>query len=214
MTKTKEGYLASFGSYFKLWIILVIKSKSNKGEKIEFSKNEGVNKEIIESFLKNYDRESGSIKNVEKNNNIYITIKDIEIKEVVGKNYYVEFSIIIEDKIEIFFVNKYIEIKVRGEIYFEKEPKFYFYVKQYKLSLNKKLDKNNDDNKNNNAIENIELDEKDGCWIGMCPKYSINNKEFKEIYEKISGEQVYKDPQKEIRNCLDDLIFDMKYKNI
>ena len=43
--------------------------------------------------------------------------------------------------------------------------------------------------------------------IGMCPEYSINeNKEFRELYININGEGKIKDPQREIRDSLDNLI--------
>ena len=207
LTKTKESYLTTFSTNFKLWLMLVIKLNKEQGKIIKISENKSINNEIIESFLKNYEIELNNKKGKEndKKNNLYISIKNVDLKHTVDKIYIVEFSIIIEDKIELFFVNKYIEIFVKGEIYFEKYPKFSFQVKEYKLTLDLEKDKNNNDNII--EIPNIEK-EFDKCEIGMCPTYCINeNKEFKKIYIDINGEDNIKDPQREIRDCLDNLMF-------
>ena len=209
LTKTKESYLTTFSTNFKLWLMLVIKLNKEQGKIIKISENKSINNEIIESFLKNYEIELNNKKGKENDtkNNLYISIKNVDLKHTVDKIYIVEFSIIIEDKIELFFVNKYIEIFVKGEIYFEKYPKFSFQVKEYKLTLNLEKDKNNKNNDNIIEIPDIEK-EFEKCEIGMCPTYCINeNKEFKKIYIDINGEDNIKDPQREIRDCLDNLMF-------
>lgn len=204
-TKSKENFQATFSTYFKLWLMLVIKLESDKEKEITISKNEKINQEIIDSFLKNYDIELNH-KNEKENKkiNLFFYIKDIKTKHSVEKNYTVEFSIIIEDKIELFFVNKYIEIFVSGDIYFDKFPVFQFKVIDYKLTLDYKNNKNNKNNDNNI----YKLPEEDKQFeIGMCPEYSINeNKEFRELYININGEGKIKDPQREIRDSLDNLI--------
>ena len=205
--KSKENYIALFKENFKLWLTLVIKMASDKDKKICLSNNSEVNKEIIDSFIKYYDYKSNNLKLKEKNN-LQINIENIEMKQTVGKNYNIEFFIVIEDKIEIFFVDKYIRIKVSGEIFYDKFPKFSFDLEQYKLSLN--YNEENDDN--DNIINNITSDEKTDFEIGMCPEYNINNKDFNKIYLKINGEQNIKDPQKEIRECLDNLIKYINYE--
>ena len=209
LTRTKESYLTTFSTNFKLWLMLVIKINKEQGNIIKISENKNINNEIIESFLKNYEIELNNKKGKENDikNNLYISIKNVDLKHTVDKIYVVEFSIIIEDKIELFFVNKYIEIFVKGEIYFEKYPKFSFQVKEYKLTLELEKDKNNKNNDNIIEIPDIEK-EFEICEIGMCPTYCINeNKEFKKIYIDINGEDNIKDPQREIRDCLDNLMF-------
>ena len=209
LTKTKESYLTSFGINFKLWLMLVIKKVFSEKKIIEFTDNENINKEVTDSFLTSYDLESNTKQTNEKNN-LNISIKDFELKEIVGKNYNVDFSIIIIDKIEIFFVNKFIEMKVKGEFELGKYPKFYFSIKQYKLTLDSNKIKNNENK--TNIIENIDLDENKTFIIGMCPDYSINDKSFKKLLMKINGEENKKDPQKEIMDCLDNLIYYKHYK--
>ena len=209
LTKTKEGYLTSFGLNFKLWLMLVIKKTSIEKKIIEFTKNEKINKEVIDSFLKFYDIEA-NIKKENEKNNLNISIKDFELKKLVGDNYIVQFSIIIKDKIEIFFVDKYIEMKVKGEINSAKFTKFHFSIKQYKLSLDSDKIKN-DENKNN-IIENIDSDEIKSFIIGMCPEYSINNQTYKNLYTNIYGVKNIKDPHKEIVDCFDNLINNKYYK--
>ena len=44
----------------------------------------------------------------------------------------------------------------------------------------------------------------------MCTKYTINDQEFGKNYLEINKEQNIKDPQKEMRECLNNLI--MKYE--
>ena len=201
LTKSKESYCTTFSTNFKLWLMLIIKLNSEQGKETKISENKSVNKEIIESFLKNYQIELNYKKGKEnENNHLNISIKNIIIKHTVDKIYIIEFSLIIEDKIELFMVNKYIEIFVKGEIYFEKYPKFIFQVKDYKLTLDKI---------NDNIIEIPQLDKEfEKCEIGMCPDNCINNnKNFKKLYLDINGEENIKDPQREIRDCLDNLIF-------
>lgn len=209
LTKTKESYLTSFGINFKIWLMLVIKKISIEHKIIEFIKNEQINQEVIDSFLKIYDIEA-NIKKENEKNKLNINIKDFELKKRVGNNYIAQFSIIIIDKIDIFFVNKYIEMKVEGDIEFGKYPKFHFSIKQYKLSLDSDKIKN-DENKNN-IIENIDLDENITFIIGMSPEYSINDQTYKNLYTNIYGEKNIKDPHKEIINCFDNLINSKYYK--
>ena len=207
LTKSKESYLTTFNTNFKLWLMLVIKLNSEQGKETKISENKSVNKEIIESFLKNYEIELNNKKGKENENNVlYISIKNTKLKNVVDKIYIVEFSIIIEDKIKLFCVNKYIEIFVKGEIYFEKYPKFIFQVKDYKLTLDLEKDKNYKNNDNIIEIPKLEK-EFQTCEIGMSPDNCIiNNKEFKKIYIDINGDENIKDPQREIRDCLDSLM--------
>ena len=219
--KTKESYITSFEENFKLWLMLVVKISSIK-KKIKLTENKKVNKEIIEAFLKIYDIESNNNKKEKEKNNLSINIKNFEIKQTVGKFYIIEFSLIIKDRIDIFFVDKYIEIKVIGEIFLERYPKFIFNVKKYILSLNynkKEKNKYNEENGdkpekenekkekeiNNNIIENMELNENDKYTIDMNPEYSINDETFKQYYLKINGKENIKDPHKEMRDCLDNL---------
>jgi len=209
LTKTKESYLTSFGINFKIWLMLVIKKTSIEHKIIEFTKNEQINQEVIDSFLKIYDIEA-NIKKENEKNNLNINIKDFELKKRVGNNYIAQFSIIIIDKIDIFFVNKYIEMKVEGDIELGKYPKFHFSIKQYKLSLDSDKIKN-DENKNN-IIESIDLDENITFIIGMSPEYSINDQTYKNLYTNIYGEKNIKDPHKEIIDCFDNLINSKYYK--
>ena len=209
LTKTKESYLTSFGINFKIWLMLVIKKTSIQHKIIEFTKNEQINQEVIDSFLKIYDIEA-NIKKENEKNNLNINIKDFELKKRVGNNYIAQFSIIIIDKIDIFFVNKYIEMKVEGDIELGKYPKFHFSIKQYKLSLDSDKIKN-DENKNN-IIENIDLDENITFIIGMSPEYSVNDQTYKNLYTNIYGDKNIKDPHKEIIDCFDNLINSKYYK--
>lgn len=207
--KPKESYITSFLTNFKLWVTLIIKTISSQNKKIIFSENNQINKEINDSFLKSYDFDSNKIK---EKNNLKINLQDFSMKHTVGKNYNVEFLIIIKDKIKVFFVKKHIEIKVEGEIYFDKFPKFYFAVNKYKLTLNykNKLKSNDEENNNKKILEINKPDQNNKFFIGMCPKYTINDQEFGKNYLEINKEQNIKDPQKEMRECLNNLI--MKYE--
>ena len=194
--KSKEGYIASFEINFKLWLTLVIKMQYDKKKNICFSNDSNVNEEIIDSFLSNYNIEFYKIKSKEKSN-LQINIEGVELKQTVGKYYDFEFFIIIKDKIEIFFVDKYIKIKVSGEICYDKYPKFSFVLQQYKLNLNYNKEKDNKDNIIKNFIPNNAND----YIIEMGPEYSIKNEEFKKLYLETNGEkngQNIKDLQKEI----------------
>lgn len=198
--KRKESYFTSFGINFKLWLMLVIKKTVKNKKKIILTDNKKINKEIIDSFKKAYKKEANLLKGKENDsNNITINLKDYKINQTVGKNYNIEFKIIIEDKIDVFFVKKYIEIEVLGEIYYDKYPIFSFIVKQYKLMLDYNKEKEN-------IIYHFKSEEKNGYKIGMCPNYSIKeNEEMEKLYIDINGEKNMKDPQKEIRECLDNL---------
>ena len=61
---------------------------------------------------------------------------------------------------------------------------------------------------NDNIIEIPKLEKEfQTCEIGMSPDNCIiNNKEFKKIYININGDENIKDPQREIRDCLDSLM--------
>ena len=207
--KSKEGYIASFEINFKLWLTLVIKMQYDKKKNICFSNDSNVNEEIIDSFLSNYNIEFYKIKSKEKSN-LQINIEDVELKQTVGKYYDFEFFIIIKDKIEIFFVDKYIKIKVSGEICYDKYPKFSFVLQQYKLNLNYNKEKDN----KNNIIKNFIPNNANDYIIEMGPEYSIKNEEFKKLYLETNGEkdgQNIKDLQKEILECLDNLMIMSKF---
>ena len=192
--------------------MLIIKYNDDKREILKLIKDKKINKEIIDTFLKNYEWELNSFKGKENlKNNIHININDFNTKQTVSKNYNIEFSIIIEDNIKEYFVKKYIEIKVVGDIDYNKFPKFYFYVKQYKLTLDRSKEKNMKDNKN--IICRIKPDGKKRK-IGFCPDYSINNNEkLKMLYININGKEKVKDPQNEIYACLDNLIMILEINN-
>ena len=255
--RNKEYYFSSFEQKFILWLMIVIKKLSNedKLEKIKFDENDKVNKEIIESFLRKYDYEKDNNNKNKENennkNNLKIRIENTKTEKILSNDYNIEFNIIISDEKEIYFIKKYIEIKVIGEIYYNKYPKFFFQVKQYKLSLlnegikyiqkieekseeGKKQDKNNekekgekDNNKNSKPFDgtilNIENNEENGnkCIIGMCPKYGIEDTNFKKLYmdlkKEISEEndkkEKIKGPQQEIRDYLFEISEIIKNEN-
>ena len=123
-------------------------------KKIKFdNKDKKIDKEIIDSFNKYNNK---FIKKDKKENEyISIDIKDIQVKKIVSKDINIEFNIIINEEIDLLFIKKYIDIKVKGEIN-ENFSKFYFQLKQYKLSLNDKYCKNKDKINNDGII----LDEK------------------------------------------------------
>ena len=143
--KSEDYYYTSFAQKFKLWLIIVIQILSKKEkEKITFyGKDEKINNEIIDSFLQEYKNQKKNIKGNkiegEKEtdiNKLDINIEKIKVKEIVSEEYNIEFNIIITDELEIYFVKKYIKIKVKGEITKNKYPKFYFKFKKYKITLN------------------------------------------------------------------------------
>ncbi len=255
--RTSEYYDTSFARTFKIWLILVIKLLSDNNEKIDFyKKDEKINKEIIESLLnyfENYinNKNDNEKEGENKKNPLQINIENIQKKNIVHNDYNIEFDLIITDKLEIFFVEKYIKIKVKGEVNNGKYPVFYFQLKEYELTLTnenigkivqekgnkdsnnneekkeniEKKDNNDDKNKNQNnekkkniiikVEENEESNKNKIFHIGMCPDYSVKNKQFYELLMKI--EQKYtkdendenkiikKGPQEEII----DLIFEL-----
>ena len=76
-------------------------------------------------------------------------------------------------------------------IILEKDPKFIFQVKDYKLTLDLEKDKNYKNNDNIIEIPKLEK-EFQTCEIGMSPDNCIiNNKEFKKIYIDINGDRNY-----------------------
>lgn len=233
--RTSEYYDTSFARSFKIWLILVIKLLSDNKEKIDFyKKDEKINKEIIESLLnyfENYinNKNDNEKEGENKKNPLQINIENIQKKNIVHNDYNIEFDLIITDKLEIFFVEKYIKIKVKGEVNNGKYPVFYFQLKEYELTLtnenigtivqkkesedssdskkkkeNIEKKDNNDDkddkskNQNNekkkNIIIKVEENEESNknkiFHIGMCPNYSVKNKQFYELLMKI--EQKYK----------------------
>jgi hypothetical protein len=161
-----------------------------------------------------------------------IKIEDIKKKIVVDNDFNIEFNLIITDKLEIFFVEKYIKIKVKGEIS-AKYPKFYFQFEQYKLTLDDEImkykkekeedsnDKSEKEKKKNNIIiniENVKNEEKNNnednqYLIGMCPDYSIKNEEFFNLLMQLKNNNNENDekrknikgPQEEIMDILFDL---------
>ena len=202
--KAKESYLASFSINFILWLTLVIKKSALEKNNIVFTDNEKINKEIVDSFLKYYDIKATEEKEkTTKKNYFSINIVNIEIKKAVEKDYRLEFSIIIKEKLDIFFVDKFIEIGVIGNIYYNLYPKFNFCVKKYKLTLDEK-----------NIILDIDV-KKENYEIGMCPDYEINNKKFKQLFDKISENNQFFDkklqerkmqgPQEVLKECLNNL---------
>ena len=202
--KAKESYLASFSINFILWLTLVIKKSALEKNNIVFTDNEKINKEIVDSFLKFYDIKATEEKEkTTKKNYFSINIVNIKIKKAVEKDYRLEFSIIIKEKLDIFFVDKFIEIGVIGNIYYNLYPKFNFCVKKYKLTLDEK-----------NIILDIDV-KKENYEIGMCPDYEINNKKFKQLFNKISEnnqpfdkklqERKMQGPQEVLKECLNNL---------
>ena len=202
--KAKESYLASFSINFILWLTLVIKKSALEKNNIVFTDNEKINKEIVDSFLKYYDIKATEEKEkTTKKNYFNINIVNIKIKKAVEKDYRLEFSIIIKEKLDIFFVDKFIEIGVIGNIYYNLYPKFNFCVKKYKLTLDEK-----------NIILDIDV-KKENYEIGMCPDYEINNKKFKQLFDKISEnnqpfdkklqERKMQGPQEVLKECLNNL---------
>ena len=204
--KRKESYLASFSVNFILWLTLVIKKSALEKNNIIFTDDKKINKEIVDSFLNYYDIKTTEEKEkTTKKKYFSINIENIKVKKAVEKDYILEFSIIIKDKIDTFFVDKFIEIGVIGNIYYNLYPKFNFCVKKYKLTL--------DDEK---IEDNIILDsdiKKENYEIGMCPDYEINNnKEFKQLFDKISENKQLFDKKSEDKQYFDRKLEEQKMK--
>ena len=202
---TKDNCLASFQIKFKTWLIIVIKMIKEEGNPLIFDEDEKINNEIIDAFLEEFDK---YMNNKDKTK---LYIKNISIKPVVGRDINILFDIIIKDQIDLFFIKKKIIINVTGEIYYDKNPKFFFKVKKYKIYLTKKI--NNELVENDRIIvdkickyENIK---NDNC-IEMCSKYNYNNKDdkFKKLTNKYYNNkkpELKKGPQEELRECLFDI---------
>ena len=160
--KGKEYYLSLFEQKFKLWLIIVIKMLSEKkNSEIKFNKNESINKEIIESFLKEYDYEKNSNnENQNIKNQLNIKIENIKLNKIVANDFNIEFNIIITEEIKVFFLKKYIKIKVIGKVYYNKFPEFIFRVKQYKISLIDEINKYNNNEKELSYYKNSEENNK------------------------------------------------------
>ena len=238
--KNKEFFLSLFEQKFKLWLMIVIKKEADNN-KIKFSKDEKINKEIIESFVKLYDFE----KNKKNENEVIKDKLSIRIdklkepKEVALNDFNLEFNLIIREEKEVFFIKKYIEIKVIGEIYYNKYPKFFFNLNQYKLYLfdeilnyiKKEENKNEEEKKDkskiiidgsteeeekkiDSTILNIENrgENNEQYIIGMCPDYDIGNKEFKKLFMDLK-QNVDEEENKNIKGPqkeIIDCLFDIK----
>jgi len=220
-SKSKEYYFSSFRIKFKLWLMIVLKI-SEKSE-IKFDEDQKINEEIYESFINLYNYRKDKIEN---KNNTNIEIENIEIKKIIQNVYNFEFNIIITEEIKVFFIKKYINIKVIGEVDISKYPKFYFQLKQYKLELNDESKKYQNKKKDNAIILDIKGKDDENkekmFMIGMKPEYSIENKKFKKFFEKLQNDDSeeskndeekkknnIKGPQEEIRNIffeLDEII--------
>ena len=250
--KSKEYYFSEFRINFKLWLMIVLKLIERSNKKIEekekeedpkkeekqkkeesqkkkeeqiitinFDEDKKINEEICESFknLYNYKKDKN-----ENKNNLNIEIENIEIKKIIRNNYDIEFNIIITEELKVYFIKKYINIKVIGEVDNSKYPKFYFQLEEYKLELyynnEKKDNKENKQNKDNkeNGDSSIIIDIKgkkekkreELFKIEMKPDYSINNKKFKKYFKKLhnnddNDDKDNKGPQEEIRDIFSEL---------
>ena len=182
--KTKEFYFSEFMIKFKLWLLIVL--KISEKSKIKFIEDEKINDEIYESFINLYNYKKD--KN-ESSNNLNIEIEKIEIRKIVQNNYNIEFNIIITEELKVYFIKKYINIKVTGVVDNIKYPKFYFQLKQYKLELNDESKVYYNKEKDNTIIIKKEINEevnKDKLFmIGMQPNYSIENKKFRKYFEEL-----------------------------
>ena len=201
--------LSSFGIEFKKWLMNKI---CKEKKKIKFDNKKNIIKEIIDSFYKYnnkcINKNKGNLtKNEKEKENEYITIdiKDIKIKKIVSKDINIEFNIIINEEFNVLFIKKYIDIKVKGEIN-NNNSKFYFKLKQYKLSLNDKFCQNK--NKINN--DGIILDEKkevgeycDTLELDLNPKdnYKEERKDSNEDNEINS-----KSLDEELKMCINEII--------
>lgn len=186
--KGYQYYISSFQSKFRIWLLNTI----NKDKKdITFVHDKKINKEIIDTISKANNKEG----------KVYIDIKDVEIKRVVSNDININFTITMTEDIELFFIKKYIEIKVKGNIHYKKSAKFYFQVKQYKLSLTGEYIKNKNGS-NNNTILNIEknTNEDDNDIL----KLKLDKAKFRKNYDEDNGEVV--DPDESLSKFLNELI--------
>ena len=149
-----DNYLSSFAINFKSWLLKTIcEEKKN----IIFDNNKKINKEIIDSINSHYIFEKKDGKN--KKENFKLDIKDIEIQKIISRDINVNFKIIISEEIDLFFIKKYIEIKVKGEMFYNDVAKFHFQVKKYQLSLFDEILKSKGAKNNDNIIINYEKKE-------------------------------------------------------
>ena len=197
--KTDYNYLSSFAIEFKHWLIneLCVDKKN-----ITFDKNKKINKEIKDSLNKIFkfqkEKEKGSIK---------MDIKDIEIKKIVKGDINLEFKLIINENIDVYFLQKYIEIKIKGEIVYNKNAKFFFQVKQYKITLNENKKQNNNDC----CIMNIINYEEDKYCdvLELDLKIQENEDENKEMNDSLNSgddKDYFFSNKKKIKMILNELI--------
>jgi hypothetical protein len=190
--KNKEYFISSFQIIFRKWLLKTV--SESKGE-IKFTHNEKINKDILDSLNKKNNHESEQIN---------INITDVKIHRIVSNDINIEFNIIIKEELELFFVQKYIEIKVKGEIEYNKYANFFFNVIQYKLSLtvdNNNMNKRaNNDNIIINAVKKKINDEKKTYLFQLdLSKMKINDGSDKNKNEIIELE-------KDLSKCINELI--------
>jgi hypothetical protein len=192
---------------FKLWLLIVL--KISEKSKIKFIEDEKINDEIYESFINLYNYKKDKNEN---KNNLNFEIENIEIKKIIQNIYNIEFNIIITEELKVYFIKKYINIKVIGEVDNIRYPKFYFQLKQYKLELN---DESKDYNKNKNStiIINKKIEEEERkeklFMIGMQPDYSIKNNKFKKYFEELQGNDSNDDNKKGPQEEIKDIFFEL-----
>ena len=193
----QDNYLATFKIMFKSWLL---KTLFKDKKKIVFSKNKKVNKEIKES-LKKINELNSNKKNDQAN--IRLIIRDEKIEPIIRNEINLEFKIIIIEELEVFFIKKYIEIKVIGKIAYNKKAKFYFIMEQFKISL---LDgtKSNNDSKEIKVIEKNEDDKlSEILELDLHDKNNNNSEESKENNENNFDNY---DSEKELKICLNGLV--------
>lgn len=186
--KGYQYYISSFQTKFRLWLLNTI----NKDKKdIIFVHDKKINKEIIDTINKVNNKEG----------KINIDIKDVEIKPIVSNDIDINFTIAMTEEIELFFIKKYIEIKAKGIILYKKYAKFYFNVKQYKLSLTGEYIKNKNSS-SDYTILNIEKNnnEDDNDILEL----SLKKVKFRKIYDENNDEFI--DPGESLSKFLNELI--------
>ena len=230
-----EYYLSSFQQKFILWLTLVIKKLSNQNrlKEIKFDNDKKVNKEIIDGFIRlyNYQKEKNNDKKKENEkieNNLKIRIDNTKMEKITSNDYNLIFNIFITEDREIFYIKKEIDIKVIGEIY-EKYPKFFFYVNQYKLYLSdegyqytkkeevKKEEEKNKKEKNDTKNKDKKNDDKKNKEDNKDKKCNKNNEKNEEEEKKIILEiKNDKESQKEciIGMCPDYSIENYDFKKL
>ena len=230
-----EYYLSSFQQKFILWLTLVIKklSKEKRLKDIKFDNDKKVNKEIIDGFIRLYDyqKEKNNDKKKENEkieNNLKIRIDNTKMEKITSNDYNLIFNIFITEDREIFYIKKEIDIKVIGEIY-EKYPKFFFYVNQYKLYLSdegyqytkkeevKKEEEKNKKEKNDTKNKDKKNDDKKNKEDNKDKKCNKNNEKNEEEEKKIILEiKNDKESQKEciIGMCPDYSIENYDFKKL